>query len=157
MIFFRAPEFWSRLDLRHDRTIEFPAFANLSLRRFGRGFLFWRMIENRRAILRARIGTLSIQRCRIVVRPENVEELIVTNLSRIEFQLNHLGVSGLIAADIFVSWVFLFATRVAHGGRGNTFQVAEHFLHAPKATCTERRFFHHPKIIGRPRASRNRG
>src|SRR5438477_10775423 len=96
MIFFSAPEFRTGLDLGDDRRIEFSALANLFIRRFGGGFLFRRMIRSDRAILRSCIGTLSIQGGRIVIRPENVEKLIVTDLRRVELQLDGLGVSGFV-------------------------------------------------------------
>ena len=119
VIFFRAPELWSGLDLRHDQSIKSAAFADLLLRLFGRGFLFRRMIKNHRAILRAHIGTLSIQRRRIVVRPENVEDLIVSYFRRIEFHLNNLGVAGLVTADIFVARIFFIPARIPYGGRAH--------------------------------------
>jgi len=40
VIFFRAPELRSGLDLRYDRPIKSAAFADLLLRLFGRRFLF---------------------------------------------------------------------------------------------------------------------
>src|SRR5947208_12459951 len=52
VIFFRAPELWSRLDLRYDRAIEFAALVYFLSRCFGRGFLFRRMVKDHRAILR---------------------------------------------------------------------------------------------------------
>jgi hypothetical protein len=60
VIFFGPPELRGRLDLGHDRAIEFPTFANLSFRSFGRSFLFRRMIKNHGAILSADIRTLPI-------------------------------------------------------------------------------------------------
>src|SRR5262249_57812183 len=48
-----APEFRRGLNLGSNRSIEFAAPVHFFLRRFGRGFLFGRMIENHRAILRA--------------------------------------------------------------------------------------------------------
>src|SRR5437879_7142055 len=117
VIFFGAPEFRRRLDPRDDRTIEFPTFANLSLRHFGGSSLFRRMIKDYRAILRPHIGALSIQCSRIVVRPKNIQELIVIDLRWIEFQLDDLGVSGLIAANIFVARVFFVPARIPDGRR----------------------------------------
>ena len=140
MIFFGAPEFRSRLDLRDDRAIEFSTSRNLLLRRFGRGFLFRRMIKDHRAILRPHIGTLSIQRSRIVIRPKNIKKLIVMDLRRVEFQLDGLGVAGLIAANIFVARIVFVSTRIPDGRRCDAFQFAEGFFHAPKTTRPERRF-----------------
>ena len=74
------------------------------------------MIKNHRAVLRAYIGTLSIQRGRIVVRPENVEDLIVRYLGGIEFHLNNLGVAGLVTANIFVARILFIPARIPYGG-----------------------------------------
>ena len=100
------------------------------------------MIKDHRAILRPHIGALSIQCSRIVVRPKNIQELIVIDLRWIEFQLDDLGVSGLIAANIFVARVFFVPARIPDGRRCDAFQFAEGFLHAPKTTRPERRFLH---------------
>ena len=60
------------------------------------------MVKNDRAILRAGIGSLSIQGRRIMIGPENIEQFFVTDDRRIELDLDNLGVSRLIGADIFV-------------------------------------------------------
>ena len=67
MIFFRAPEFRGRLNLRHDRPAKTSALADLFFRSFRRRLLRGRMKEDHGAILRADIGPLSIQRGRIVI------------------------------------------------------------------------------------------
>src|SRR2546430_2835763 len=115
MIFFRAPEFRRRFNLSHDWAIEFAACRELLLERFRRGFLLRRMVKNDRAILRSNVRTLAIQGHRIVARPENIEELIVIDLGGVELHLDDLGVPGLIAANIFVSRIVLFAAGVTHG------------------------------------------
>ena len=61
--------------------------------------------------MRADIGSLPIQRRRIVIGPENIEQLFVTNDRRIELDLDNFGMSGLIGANIFVGRIF----RVAAG------------------------------------------
>src|SRR2546423_8206970 len=102
VIFFRAPELRRGLDLGYDRPIESSALSYFLLRLFSSGFLFRRMIENHGTVLGADIRALPIQSRRIVVGPENVEELIVTDLRRVELQLNDLSVAGFIAANILV-------------------------------------------------------
>ena len=67
MIFFRSPEFWRRLDLRHDWPIETSAFLEFAFRGFGRRFLLRRLIKDHGAILPSNVGTLPIQGRRIVV------------------------------------------------------------------------------------------
>src|SRR3982751_4527456 len=60
VIFLRAPELRRRFDFGHNRSIELAAFGNFLLRLLGRGFLFGRMIENYRTVLRADIRALPI-------------------------------------------------------------------------------------------------
>src|SRR5205814_3023698 len=103
------------------------------------------MIKNHRAILRAYIGTLSIQRGRIVVRPENVEDLIVRYLGRIEFHLNDLGVAGLVAANIFVARILSVPACIPYGGRAHALKLAKSLFHAPKTPRPERRFLRRHK------------
>jgi len=90
--------------------------------------------------LRAYIGTLSIQRRRIVVRPENVEDLIVSYLRRIEFHLNNLGVAGLVTANIFVARILFVPACIPYGGRAHALKLAKSLFHAPKTPRPERRF-----------------
>src|SRR5437773_1355039 len=87
------------------------------------------MIKNHRAVLRAYIGTLSIQRRRIVVRPENVEDLIVSYLRRIEFHLNNLGVAGLVTANIFVARILFVPACIPYGGRAHALKLAKSLFH----------------------------
>src|SRR5207245_2943759 len=84
MIFFRAPEFRRRLDLRHDRPAKTSALANLFFGCVCRCLLPERMIEDRGAILRADIGPLAIQRGWIVIGPRNTNQFIVSNIRRNE-------------------------------------------------------------------------
>src|SRR2546429_9361657 len=92
------------------------------------------MIKNHRAVLRAYIGTLSIQRGRIVVRPENVEDLIVRYLGGIEFYLNNLGVAGLVTANIFVARILFVPACIPYGGRAHALNPLKKPFFAPKKT-----------------------
>src|SRR2546430_13786688 len=103
------------------------------------------MIKNHRAVLRAYIGTLSIQRRRIVVRPENVEDLIVSYLRRIEFHLNNLGVAGLVTANIFVARILFVPACIPYGGPAHPLKLAKNLFPAPKTPPPQRRFLPRPK------------
>ena len=48
--------------------------------------------------------------------PENIEQFFVTNDGRVKIDLDNLGVSRLIGADIFVSRIFGAAARISHRG-----------------------------------------
>src|SRR5437016_4952627 len=103
------------------------------------------MIKNHRAVLRPYIGTLSIQRGRIVVRPKNVEDLIVRYLGRIEFHLNNLGVAGLVTANIFVARILFVPACIPYGGRAHALKLAKSLFYAPKTPRPERRFLRRHK------------
>jgi hypothetical protein len=137
MIFFGAPEPWRRLDLRHDWPIETSAFLQLVFRGFGSCSLLRRMVKDHGTILLSNIGTLAIQRRRIVVRPENIKHLVVTDLRRIEFHFHHFGVAGFVRANIFIRWIILRSARVPNRGRDHAFQVAESLFHTPETTCAK--------------------
>ena len=103
------------------------------------------MIKNRGAILRPNVRALAIQRRWIVVRPKNIEKIVVADLRWVEFNLNNFRVAGFIRANVFISWVLFRSARVAHRGRSYAFQFSERFFHAPKTSCAKRRFLsRHP-------------
>jgi hypothetical protein len=61
------------LDLRDDRSPKTSALFQFGQFGFSSGFLFGRVVENNRAVLRANVGALTIARGRIMVAPKNVE------------------------------------------------------------------------------------
>jgi hypothetical protein len=140
MIFFGPPKLWRRLDLRHDWPIETSALFQLVFRGFGSRFLLRRMVKDHGTILLSDIGTLPIQRRRIVVRPKNIKQLVVTNLRWIEFHLHDFGVAGFVRANIFIGWIILRSARVPNCCRDHAFQISESFFHTPETTCAKRGF-----------------
>src|SRR4029078_1109765 len=94
MVFFRSPEFWGRLNRGDDWFRETSTVLKTFLGRLRSRFLFRRMVKHDRSILRSHIGTLAIQRSRVVVGPENLQQLFVTDFGGIKVDINHLDVSG---------------------------------------------------------------
>src|SRR5215471_3314074 len=76
MILLRAPKFRCRFDLRYYCTIETSAFFHFFFRSCGYRFLLGRMIKNHGAILRAHIRALPVQCSGVMIRPENIQELV---------------------------------------------------------------------------------
>jgi hypothetical protein len=140
MIFFSLPEPWRWLDLRHDWPIETFAFLQLVFRGSGGRFLLRRMIKDHGTILLSNIGTLPIHRRRIVVRPENIKQLVVTDLRWIEFHFHHFGVAGFVRANIFIGWIILRSARVPNCCRDHAVQISEIFFHTPETTCAKSGF-----------------
>ena len=137
MIFFGPPKPWRRLDLRHNWPIETSALFQLAFRGFGRRFLLRRMVKDHGTILLTDIGTLPIQRRRIVVRPKNIKQLVVTNLRWIEFHFHYFGVAGFVRANIFIRWMILRSARVPNRCRHDAVQFSEGFFHTPETTCAK--------------------
>src|SRR5256885_562107 len=99
------------------------------------------MVENYRTVLSTYVWALPIQRCRIVVRPEHIQKLLVADLGRIVFYLDHLRVTGLVRAHIVVGRILFYASRVPDRSRHHAFEIAERFFHTPKAPGTKHGFF----------------
>ncbi len=137
MIFFSPPEPWRQFDLRHDWPIETSALFQLVFRGFGGRFLLRRMVKDHGTILLPDIGTLPIQRRRIVVRPENIKQLAVIDLRRIEFYFHHFGVAGFVRANIFIGWIILRSARVSNRCRDYTVQFSERLFHTPETACAK--------------------
>ena len=73
-----------------------------------------------------------------MVRPEDIEELVIASLRWIKFHFHHLGMSGLISANILVRRILFRSTCISDACGQNTFHVTESFLHSPETTCAER-------------------
>src|ERR1700736_1210121 len=99
------------------------------------------MIENNGTVLGSHIRSLPIKRSWVVVRPKNVEQLLVADFGRIELQFNNLSVPGSIGADLFVTRFFLRPTGITNRSGSYAFQITECLLDTPKAAGTERGFF----------------
>src|SRR5258708_9182209 len=90
------------------------------------------MRENRRAVLLAEVRSLAVHLCRIVQMPEGVDKRFVLHFFRIEFDLHHFGVAGLVGADIFVSWIFGVAVAVAYQRVHDSWNLAELYFDSPE-------------------------
>ena len=63
------------------------------------------VIEDRRALLRPRVGSLTVERGWVVDGKEHVQDVLVSNDLRVEFDLHYFGMSGPAGADIAVAGV----------------------------------------------------
>jgi len=64
--------------------------------------------------------------------PEDVDQRFVLHFFPIEFDLHHFGVSGLVGANIFVSWIFGVAVAVAYQRVNNARNLAELYFNSPE-------------------------
>src|SRR2546430_13324258 len=100
------------------------------------------MNEDRRAVLGTEVGPLTIQLSRIVVLPENFQQLVVRQLGWIVVHFHSLGVSGAIGADVFVSRIGELSAGVTHAGGIHTWQLAKCGFDSPKTAGGEWGFGH---------------
>ena len=98
------------------------------------------MIKNYRAVLRADIRPLAVQRGRVVQIPENIKQLIVRNNRGIELNQDRFGVAGRTAADLFVSGIFSMTAGIADGGVDDPFNFPEFIFDAPETTGSKGSF-----------------
>src|ERR1043166_212374 len=141
MIIFRGIERGRGFDLRDDGPRKPATLIQAGLRLFRGRLLLGCVIKNHGTILVAHIGSLTIERGRIVVRPENIEKLIVTDDRGIELHLHHFGVPGAVAAHILIGRIRRRAARIAHSGIRHAAGGAKGGFDAPKTAGAKCRFF----------------
>src|SRR5687767_86506 len=100
VVILRFVERGGRRDLRDNWTSMRAASVTLLLRRFGRGSLLIIVIENCRPVLLSDVRALPIECRRIVILPENGQEIVVGQSRGIVLDLDHFSVAGAAAADV---------------------------------------------------------
>src|ERR1700683_4376647 len=90
MILLCSPELGRRDNLRDDGPLETALDGVARGARFG--FLFRRMKENHRTVLRADVRTLAILSGRIMVVPESFEQIVVADDRGVESDLHDFSV-----------------------------------------------------------------
>src|SRR5205085_3634555 len=125
-----------RLDHRDDGL----AIVRLLLRlRSRRDLLLLGIVEeDHRAVLVADVPALAVELGRVVLGPEDLEQLLVRDLLRVVGDLDDLRVAGRVGADVLVGRVLERAALVADLCPGYAVELAERGLHAPEAAGAER-------------------
>jgi len=124
--------------LRHDRIVPDVLCLDLLDRLLGDRALLGRVREDDGAILCADVRALPIQCRRIVHAEEDLEQIVIADLLRIEGDLDDLGVSRRAGAHLFVRRIRARAARVAGDDARHAAQLAEQRVDAPKAAGTQR-------------------
>ena len=123
------------LDLRHDRRAPVPLLSGLRLHS---GLLLLGVVEeDRGTVVVTDVPALTVELRRVVLRPEDVEQLVVRDPVGVVGDLDHLGVTGLVRADVLVGRVFHLAAGVADARRGHSVELTERRLDAPEAAGAE--------------------
>lgn len=126
VVAFCRPELRSWQQFGHDGVgkISLPGRDNLRCCLF----LFVRLPENGRSVLRAHVIPLTVGRGWIVCVKENVEQVLVSDDGRIKFNPHHFYVTGVLATHLFVTWILHMTTAIARLHRKHTLQLLEHCL-----------------------------
>src|SRR5579872_5346084 len=119
MVFFGPPKLRGRLYGRHYRPPVGTGFFERVLGRLGGGFLLGRVKEDYRAILRSYVRTLTVQRGWVMIFPEHSQQLLIGNLRRIEFHLDHFRVAGMVRADVLIAGLGERSSHIADGSGSN--------------------------------------
>src|SRR5689334_180844 len=97
---------------------------------------------DRRAILRADVVALAHALGRVVVFPEHLQQLFVSDLLRIEHDQHHFGVAGTARADLFIGRVRREAAGIADRRREDALaELPELSLRAPETAEREHGLF----------------
>src|SRR5262249_35691985 len=113
------------------------ARLRLGLRLLRRLLLLGRVEEDRRSVLVAEVPALPVALRRVVLREEDLEQLVVRDLLRVEGHLDRLGVAGPVRADLPVRRVLGVAAGVADSRGRDARKPPERGLDAPEAAGCE--------------------
>ncbi len=105
MVIFGGKKLLEGSDFGDDRCMKGFGCFELVLILLGQFPLLIVMVENYRAVLRADVVSLAIERGRVVCFPENLEQFRIGDLRRIVGDLDHFGVAGLARGNLLVGWV----------------------------------------------------
>src|SRR2546421_1706134 len=141
MVLLRRVERPERLELGHNRIVPHLAGPKLGHDALRRRLLLGRMVENRRAVLRAHVAALTVQRRRVVNREEHVQQLVERHDGGIEADLHDLGVTGGAGAHVLVRRVGHTTPRIAGLDLLHALQLLERGFEAPEAPAGEGRDF----------------
>ena len=129
-------EFFQRHDLRDDRRLEVR--LRLQLGFLGGQLLRLAAVKNDRAVLRAAVRALAVQRGGIVGVPEIAQQFLVGNFLRVKLDLDDLGVAGVAAANLMVGRIFGVPAGVAAGDGEDAGQPLKDRFRTPEAAATHR-------------------
>src|ERR687898_1965196 len=125
---------------------------NVGDRVVGDPALFLVVIEDRRAVARPDVVALTVQCRRIVDLEEELQQVSIRDLLRVEGDLDRLGVRAVVA----VRRVRDVAAGVAHPRRPNALSFPDEILHAPEAAAGKDRLLDSVHVPPPPRSTSRR-
>ncbi len=138
MVLFGRVKVLERGDFRHDGPRKDLRGVELLLVLFGGLSLLIGVIKDGRAVLRAHIVALLIERRGIVSLPEHFQKVLKRNLGWIVSDLNDFRMAGAASANVLITGVLDRAAAIARNDRLHPLEPLEDGFAAPEATFTER-------------------
>ena len=139
MIILRGIEVFVGLYGGDDGPGKGAAFVELVFIVSGLFFLGLVVIEDDAAVLGALVVTLAVEGSGVVGFPENFEEFVVGDLSRIVDDLAGFGVAGGALADLFVGGIGHIAAAITGGDFQDAVHLVEDGFGTPETTGAEGR------------------
>ena len=137
---FRLPEVTSGNNFRHNPARPKARSIDVGDRVLREATLLVVGVEDRRAVARSNIVTLTIGGRRVVYLEKEFQEISEAGFIGIEYDLDRFGVRAMVP----IGGVFDVATRIAHSGGHYARQPPDELLHAPKAAASQNRAFGSP-------------
>ena len=140
MVRFRSIKASAWLDLRHDRRVESPRLVELGYEGLRDVALLGIHRKDRGPVLRADVGSLTVQLRRIVDhREKHLQDSPVGDDARIESDLHGLGVTGASCAHALILGRALFSTGVTRDRARHALQMLIDGLNTPETSSGENR------------------
>ncbi len=142
VVLFGAPEGLGGLDFGDDALwCEMARSGELLDLGLGLRFLLGSVKEDGGAILRAPVGSLTVECGGVVKFEESVEQFLIADFFGIEVKLDDFGMAGLVGTDVFVGGLVELASLITDGGGGDAGDRGEGGFDTPETTCSKCRFF----------------
>ena len=138
VIVFRRVEVRELRDFSNDRRTERARLVELFLVILGGLPLLVVVIEHGRAILRAGVVALAVERCRVVRFEMDFEQLGERDLRRVVSDLNHFRVAGVFVADLLVRRILDMPAAVTGDNFFHALELLEDRFGTPEAAAAER-------------------
>src|SRR5205085_9970809 len=119
----------------HDGGIIDASIVQICDHLCGNALLFWRVIEDRGAVLRADVCALPVECGRVVDGEEDFEQFFVGDDLRVVSDLDGFGVAGRARADLLVAWARDVPARIAGDDTLDAAQLAIDSRQTPEAAA----------------------
>src|SRR5437667_10377781 len=142
MIFLRSPELLRRDNLGDNGLWKSSRSLQAFLRSARGGILLRIVCENHRPVLRSHVRSLAVERRGVVALPENLEQLLVSDLGRVELDFHDFRVPGTVRAYILIGRAFELPAHITDRCRSDARGLTKRRLYSPKTSRRKCRLLH---------------